>query len=103
MTRSVYFTSFAVQKFTCFTRIQKHKSADRGFFFFIDGRIVDLGAAWIHGIIGNPIAELARSVSADLYHIPSGLPYVCVYVYIHIYTLNARMCVYEQAAQDSMP
>ena len=37
----------------------------------LDGRLVDLGAAWIHGIVGNPLAELARRAKVDLYHIPS--------------------------------
>jgi hypothetical protein len=35
----------------------------------LDGRVVDLGAGWIHGVNGNPIAELARRLNVDLCHI----------------------------------
>jgi hypothetical protein len=37
----------------------------------LDGRIVDLGAGWIHGIIGNPMSEMARRLNVELHHIPS--------------------------------
>jgi len=39
----------------------------------LGGRVVDLGAGWIHGITGNPIAELARRESVALCHIDSDL------------------------------
>jgi len=35
------------------------------------GRCVDLGAAWIHGIVDNPLAELARQQGLDLFVPPS--------------------------------
>lgn len=31
----------------------------------LDGTPVDLGASWIHGVDGNPVAELAEEVDAD--------------------------------------
>eukprot|EP00960_Hanusia_phi_P059712 764266-Hanusia_phi.AAC.5 len=37
----------------------------------LDGRIVDLGAGWIHGIVGNPLAELARRKGVELCNIPA--------------------------------
>jgi hypothetical protein len=30
-----------------------------------------IGAGWIHGIIGNPMSEMARRLNVDLHHIPS--------------------------------
>ena len=37
----------------------------------IEGRKVDMGAGWIHGVDGNPVAELAHSYGIELYDIPS--------------------------------
>ena len=37
------------------------------------GRCVDLGAAWIHGVTGNPLAELARQQGVELYQAPSDM------------------------------
>jgi hypothetical protein len=37
------------------------------------GRCVDLGAAWIHGVVGNPLAELARQQGVELYQAPSDM------------------------------
>ena len=37
----------------------------------LGGRLVDLGAGWIHGVISNPIAELARRQGVEMVHIPS--------------------------------
>jgi len=37
----------------------------------LGGRVVDLGAGWVHGVVSNPIAELARREGNELVHIPA--------------------------------
>ena len=48
-------------------------AADGGEKLPLVGRCVDLGAAWIHGVTGNPLAELARQQGVELYQAPSDM------------------------------
>ncbi len=57
------------------------------------GITLDLGASWIHGVIGNPIADLARRVNAPT--LPTDYDSVAVHD-----TAGRRLTPQEQAALD---